>query len=93
MVIEQFRPGTMDRLGLGYERLAQINPNVIYCSLTGYGQTGSYAQRAGHDINYMALSGVESISGKKETGPVHIGIQVADIASGSKNLAIGVMAA
>lgn len=93
VVIEQFRPGTMGRLGLGYETLVAINPSVIYCSLTGYGQTGSYADRAGHDINYMALSGVESISGRKETGPALTGIQVADIASGSKNLAIGVMAA
>lgn len=93
VVIEQFRPGTMERLGLGYDALRTINPSVIYCSLTGYGQTGSYADRAGHDINYMALSGVESISGRKETGPVLSGIQVADIASGSKNLAIGVMAA
>jgi alpha-methylacyl-CoA racemase len=93
VVIEQFRPGTMDRLGIGYEALAEINPSILYCSLTGYGQTGSYACRAGHDINYMALSGVESISGRKETGPVLTGIQVADLASGSKNVAIGVMAA
>jgi alpha-methylacyl-CoA racemase len=93
VVIEQFRPGTMERLGLGYAELSKANPRVIYCSLTGYGQTGSYADRAGHDINYMALSGVESISGRRETGPVLSGIQVADIASGSKNLAIGVMAA
>jgi crotonobetainyl-CoA:carnitine CoA-transferase CaiB-like acyl-CoA transferase len=93
VVVEQFRPGTMDRLGIGYERLAKINPSIIYCSLTGYGQTGSYAGRAGHDINYMAVSGVESMSGRKETGPVLTGIQVADIASGSKNLVIGVLAA
>jgi len=93
VIIEQFRPGTMDRLGLGYETLRGINPSVLYCSLTGYGQTGSYSDRAGHDINYMALSGVDSISGRKETGPVLTGIQIADIASGSKNLAIGVMAA
>ena len=93
VVIEQFRPGTMDRLGLGYADLSKVNPSIIYCSLTGYGQTGSYADRAGHDINYMALSGVDSISGRRETGPVLTGIQVADIASGSKNLVIGVMAA
>jgi alpha-methylacyl-CoA racemase len=93
VVIEQFRPGTMGRLGLGYEDLVKINPSIIYCSLTGYGQTGFYAARAGHDINYMALSGVESISGRRETGPVLSGIQVADLASGSKNAAIGVMAA
>src|SRR3990172_10956094 len=88
VIIEQFRPGTMDRLGIGYEHLAKINPSVIYCSITGYGQTGSYAGRAGHDINYMAVSGVESMSGRKEIGPVLTGIQVADIASGSKNLVI-----
>jgi alpha-methylacyl-CoA racemase len=93
VVVEQFRPGTMDRLGIGFEQLIKINPSIIYCSLTGYGQTGSYAGRAGHDINYMALSGVESMSGRKETGPVLTGIQVADIASGSKNLVIGVLAA
>ncbi len=93
IVIEQFRPGVMARLGLGYERIREENPAVIYCSLTGYGQTGTYAQRAGHDINYMALSGVESFSGRKETGPVLTGIPVADIAGGSKNLALGVLAA
>ncbi|MBN2159793.1 MAG: CoA transferase [Spirochaetes bacterium] len=93
VVVEQFRPGTMDRLGIGYDRLSEINPSIIYCSLTGYGQTGSFAERAGHDINYMALSGVESISGRRETGPVLTGIQIADIASGSKNLVIGVLSA
>ncbi|HEY9162166.1 MAG TPA: CaiB/BaiF CoA-transferase family protein [Desulfomonilia bacterium] len=93
VVIEQFRPGTMDRLGLGYEALSKINPSLIYCSLSGYGQTGSFSGRAGHDINYMALSGVESISGRRDTGPVLTGIQIADIASGSKNVIIGVLAA
>lgn len=93
VVIEQFRPGTMDRLGLGYEALAKINPSLIYCSLSGYGQTGSLSLRAGHDINYMSLSGVESISGRQATGPVLSGIQIADIASGSKNVVIGVLAA
>ncbi len=93
IVVEQFRPGVMERLGLGYERLKEINPALIYCSLTGYGQTGTYASRAGHDINYMALAGVESFSGRKETGPAPGGIQVADIGSGSKNLCIAVLAA
>jgi alpha-methylacyl-CoA racemase len=93
VVIEQFRPCTMDRLGLGYEVLSKINPKLIYCSLTGFGQTGSFSNRAGHDINYMALSGVESISGRRETGPVLPAIQIADIASGSKNLVIGVLSA
>ena len=93
IVLEQFRPGVMARLGLGYEDLKQINPAVIYCSLTGYGQNGPYADRAGHDINYCALSGIESYSGRRDTGPCPEGIQIADICGGSKNLAIGVLAA
>jgi alpha-methylacyl-CoA racemase len=93
VVVEQFRPGTMERLGLGYETLSGINPSLIYCSLSGCGQTGSFSDRAGHDINYMSLSGVESISGRQATGPVLSGIQIADIASGSKNVVIGVLTA
>ncbi len=93
IVIEQFRPGVLEKLGFGYNHLKKINPDIIYCSLTGYGQTGTYANRAGHDINYMALSGVDSFSGKKDTGPSLHGIQIADIASGAKNMVIGVLAA
>lgn len=93
IVIEQFRPGVMKRLGLGYEDLKKINKSIIYCSLTGYGQKGEYAQKAGHDINYMALSGVESISGRSASGPSLSGIQIADIAGGSKNLVIGILSA
>ncbi len=93
IVIEQFRPGIMDKLGIGYDQLREINPAIIYCALTGYGQSGSYSMRAGHDINYLALSGIESYSGRTDGGPVLSGIQIADIASGSKNLVIGVLAA
>ncbi len=93
IVIEQFRPGVLEKLGFGYEDLKNINQGIIYCSLTGYGHTGSFASRAGHDINYMALSGVESFSGKKSTGPSLHGIQIADIASGAKNMIIGILAA
>jgi len=93
IVIEQFRPGVLEKLGFGYEDLKNINQGIIYCSLTGYGHTGSFASRAGHDINYMALSGVESFSGKKSTGPSLHGIQIADIASGAKNMVIGILAA
>jgi len=57
IVVEQFRPGVMDRLGLDYETLRAINPGLIYCAITGYGQTGPYRNRAGHDINYLSLSG------------------------------------
>ncbi len=57
-MIEQFRPGVMQRLGLDYQTLSEINPRLIYCSITGYGQTGGYQDKAGHDINYVALSGI-----------------------------------
>ena len=93
IVVEQFRPGVMASFGLGYEDLKKENSSLIYCSLTGYGQTGTYSNRAGHDINYMSLSGIESYSGRKETGPSLMGIEIADIASGSKNLAIALLTA
>jgi len=93
IITEQFRPKVLEKLGFGYNDLKKANPSIIYCSLTGYGQTGTYALRAGHDINYMALSGVDSFSGKKTTGPSLHGIQIADIASGAKNMVIGVLAA
>ncbi len=93
VVVEQFRPGVMEKFGLGFGALREVNPSLIYCSLSGYGQTGTYARRAGHDINYMALSGIDSYSGRKEGGPVPGGIQVADLGSGSKNLCIALLAA
>lgn len=93
IIVEQFRPGVMKKLGLDFEKLKNIKTDIIYCSLTGYGQTGSYAKRSGHDINYMALSGLDSFSGKEDTGPSLSGLQVADIAGGSKNLVIAVLAA
>ncbi|MGN6463455.1 MAG: CoA transferase, partial [Pseudolabrys sp.] len=58
VLVEQFRPGVMNRLGLGYDAVRAINPRMIYCSLTGYGQQGDRSQRAGHDLNYLAESGV-----------------------------------
>jgi len=69
VVVEQFRPGVMARFGLDYDSLSAINPGLVYCSITGYGQTGPYRDRAGHDINYLALSGVASYSGRADTGP------------------------
>lgn len=93
IVVEQFRPGVMQRLGLGYDDLKAINPRLIYCSITGYGQTGSYKDRAGHDINYMSLAGVSGHSGRQDSGPPALGIQVADVAGGSLHAVIGVLAA
>ncbi|WP_303289107.1 CaiB/BaiF CoA-transferase family protein [Marinobacter sp. SS5-14b] len=93
IVVEQFRPGVMDRLGIGYEALKAINPNLIYCAITGYGQTGPYKDRAGHDINYLALSGVASHCGRADSGPPPMGIQIADVAGGSHHAVMGILAA
>lgn len=93
ILIEQFRPGVMDRLGLGHERLCAAHPELIYCSLTGYGQTGPLAGRAGHDINYLARSGLMHYSGRAENGPALTGMQIADLAAGSMNTVTAVLAA
>jgi alpha-methylacyl-CoA racemase len=93
IVIEQFRPGVMAKLGLDYESLKKINPALIYCSITGYGQTGPFRDRAGHDINYLARSGMIAYSGNKESGPMLMGMQIADVASGSNHAVIGILAA
>jgi alpha-methylacyl-CoA racemase len=93
IVLEQFRPGVMERLGLGYEALKAINPKLIYVSITGYGQTGPFKDRAGHDINYLALAGLASYTGRADSGPLPLGMQVADIAGGSLHGVIGLLAA
>ena len=93
IVLEQFRPGVMDRLGIGYAVLKAINPGLIYVSITGYGQTGPYKDRAGHDINYLAVAGVASHTGRADSGPLPLGMQVADIAGGSLHGVIGLLAA
>jgi crotonobetainyl-CoA:carnitine CoA-transferase CaiB-like acyl-CoA transferase len=93
IVLEQFRPGVMERLGLGYEALKAINPKLIYVSISGYGQTGPYKDRAGHDINYLALAGLASYTGRADSGPLPLGMQVADIAGGSLHGVIGLLAA
>jgi len=88
VLIEGFRPGTMARLGLSYDALREINPRLIYASLTGYGQTGPYASLAGHDVNYLALGGALSLS-----LPVIHGIQIADLAAGAMQAVIEVLLA
>ena len=93
IAVEQFRPQVMQRLGLGYDDLKAINPRLIYCSITGYGQTGSYKDRAGHDINYVSLAGIAGHSGRQDSGPPVMGIQVADVAGGSLHAVIGILAA
>lgn len=82
IVIEQFRPGVMDRLGIGYDALKAINPKLIYCAVTGYGQDGVYRNRAGHDLNYLAIAGILDYTGRKVAGPMPLPIQAADITGG-----------
>ena len=93
IIVEQFRPNVMARLGLDYETLSKINPRLIYCSITGYGQTGRYKDRAGHDINYISLSGIAGHSGRVNGLPPAMGIQIADVAGGSLHGVIGILAA
>ena len=92
VLLESFRPGVMNRLGLAYETLQAINPGLVYCSLTGYGQTGPYRERAGHDINYIALGGVLGLTGPQDSPPIIPGTQVADL-SGGLWAALGILLA
>ncbi len=93
VVVESFRPGVMDRLGVGYEILRERNPALVYCALTGYGQSGPYRNRAGHDVNYRALSGQLEQSGPAGGAPDLSNFQVADIAGGALTAALGILAA
>ncbi|WP_164217225.1 CaiB/BaiF CoA-transferase family protein [Virgibacillus sp. YIM 98842] len=93
VVLEQFRPGVMERLGLDYETLKRVNPNIIYCSLSGYGQTGPYRDRPGHDNNYLSIAGINGYSGRKQEKPVPMGIQIADLAGGSLHSVIAILTA
>jgi len=93
IVVEQFRPGVMDRLGVGYEALRAVNPKIIYCSITGYGQDGPYRDRAGHDMNYLSIAGITGYNGRKASGPAPINVQVADVAGGSYHAVMGILAA
>jgi alpha-methylacyl-CoA racemase len=93
IVVEQFRPGVMDRLGLDYDSLKEVNPGIIYCSLTGFGQTGPYRNRPGHDNNYISIAGFVDYSRRAGQSPVPQGIQIADVAGGSLHSVIGILAA
>src|SRR5262245_394266 len=93
VVVEGFRPGVMDRLGIGYEKLKEINSRLIYCAITGYGQDGPYREKAGHDINYISIAGLLGVNGMKEGPPVLPAGQIADIAGGSMHAVIGILLA
>ena len=93
VVVESFRPGVMDRLGVGWDVLRAANPSLVYCAITGYGQDGPLRLRAGHDLNYLARTGVLALSGDAGGPPVQAAAQIADIAGGALMAAFGIMAA
>jgi alpha-methylacyl-CoA racemase len=91
-LVEQFRPGVMDRLGLGWPRLSALNPRLVMCSITGYGQRGPFALRAGHDINYLALAGVLGQIASLDGEPALPNFQIADLLGGTQAAVNGVLA-
>jgi crotonobetainyl-CoA:carnitine CoA-transferase CaiB-like acyl-CoA transferase len=93
VVLEGFRPGVVDRLGVDYQTVRKINPRIVYCSITGYGQNGPYRDRVGHDVNYLSFAGVLDLIGESDRPPSIPGIQIADIAGGGMNAAIGILLA
>jgi alpha-methylacyl-CoA racemase len=93
VLLESFRPGVMDRLGVGYQRLRSENPRLVYCAITGYGQDGPFALRAGHDTNYLARIGLLDLTGDPAGPPVQSGGQIADLGGGALMAAFGILAA
>jgi crotonobetainyl-CoA:carnitine CoA-transferase CaiB-like acyl-CoA transferase len=92
VLIEGFRPGVMRRLGLDYKCLKPLNPGLIYCSITGFGQSGPYCNHAGHDVNYLGMAGILGLNGPAGAPPVIPGVQIADIGGGLQ-AAIGILLA
>jgi len=92
VMVENFRPGVAERIGIGYETMAELNPSLIYCSISGFGQTGPYSSRGGFDLVAQAMSGLMTINGPPEGGPYRIPIAISDVAAGM-NGAIGILTA
>ena len=93
VLVESFRPGVLDRLGVGYERLREENPALVYCAITGYGQYGPHRDRSGHDLNYLGLIGLLGLTGDVGGPPVQAAGQIADIAGGALMAAFAILAA
>ncbi|MEO8968295.1 MAG: CoA transferase, partial [Solirubrobacteraceae bacterium] len=93
VLLESFRPGVLDRLGVGYERLRLQNPALVYCAISGYGQDGPNRDRSGHDMNYLGLNGILGLTGDPGGPPVQAAAQIADIGGGSLMAAVGIMVA
>ncbi|MFL5842575.1 MAG: CaiB/BaiF CoA transferase family protein [Thermoleophilaceae bacterium] len=93
VLVESFRPGVLDRLGVGYERLAEEHPGLVYCAISGYGQDGPYRDRSGHDMNYLGLIGLLGLTGERGGPPVQPAGQIADLGGGGLMAAFGILAA
>jgi len=93
VLLEQFRPGVMEKLGFGYEAVRAVNPRIVYCSLTGYGQSGARADVAGHDLNYAAASGLLSLAADADGTPSMPAAMVGDIAGGTLPVVVNVLLA
>ena len=93
VLLESFRPGVLDRLGVGYERLREENPGLVYCAITGYGQEGPDRGRAGHDIDYLARAGLLGLSGAGDGAPALAAAQIADVGGGAQMAAFAILAA
>ena len=93
VVLDSFRPGVLDRLGVGYERMSAVNPRIVYCALTGYGLDGPLRDRSGHDMNYLGLVGLLGLTGEEDGPPVQAAGQIADVGGGGLMAAFGILAA
>ena len=93
VVVESFRPGVMDRLGIGFAALREVNPRLVLCSISGYGQDGPFRDRAGHDLNYAAVAGVLLLGGNADEPPAMPGLQVGDLGGGALDAALAIMIA
>jgi alpha-methylacyl-CoA racemase len=93
VLLESFRPGVLDRLGVGYEVLRSVNPRLVYCAITGYGQDGPNRDRSGHDMNYLGLNGLLGLTGDADGPPVQSAGQIADLGGGALMAALGVLVA
>ncbi len=93
VVVEGFRPGVVTRLGVDYPAVCRVNPKIVYCSITGYGQTGPMRHAAGHDVNYLSRAGLLDLMGEKGRTPAIPGVPVADLVGGGMNGALGIVMA
>jgi crotonobetainyl-CoA:carnitine CoA-transferase CaiB-like acyl-CoA transferase len=93
VLVESFRPGVLDKLGVGFDVLRQANPALVYCPITGYGQDGPNRDRAGHDMNYLGLNGILGLTGEAGGPPIQSGAQIADLGGGGLMAAVGILAA